>query len=179
MKKVIYSFLMLCLCLGITACKGSTDDETIAKETQEKIEKAGWNIDLKRDVGTEIDELDIVISKDDTIRFSRNKKTDNIDSLDFIKETEEDSYALAYIFKEKANYVTSHIVKKVEMLSCIRYPLDDEDKEKDTSAGAQSCSTSEVEEAKAILSQRDDLLSKADIEINEFHTWAIWYYANH
>lgn len=170
MKKGIRMLFVFALCLGITGC----DKGASAEDTQEKIEKAGWDISMIRDKGTATDDLSLEINKEESFRISRVINDDEISYLLYLDTSNTDGgYGISYAFEDDVDKL---IVLLASGDACT-YDLTNE-AATEIEIFDKECEASIIEEGKNKKDKRDELLDKVDIRITDLETWAKWYYEN-
>lgn len=180
MNKTYKGILILCMCIGLFGCGGNSDDD-LAKETQSKIDKAGWKIELKRNAGTAVDDLTVTLSEYNKFGLSRNIETDTVDYVSFSDGPKEDDYTLVNYEDDKNDYILLHTYggKGYETMSCGKFNLTtNEESTEEFMKAYKTCKTAEVDYANTVKELRDIDLKDAGIEITDLFVWARWYYEN-
>lgn len=168
MRKLFNFCLVLGLCIGLTGCSGNS-----ASDIQKKLENAGYTIELNKDVGTVIAEIELKHGEKDYLRLSIDKEIAKVSSIDYVVDLGTAYDYVSYDVNDKTNYGTSKTSYKN---TCISYNID-----KDTSPDVfKDMNTSCDETAKGYLKilkdERANVLEKIDVSLDELVTFGNSYF---
>lgn len=174
MKKLIIGLFSICLAISLYACSSGNN----AEKTQEKIEKAGWTIDLQRDAGTAVDYLKIIVNEYEYFSFTRMKEDDSINHVEYLNGHEFDKYNIAYNIETKEETLLHNQTHLGETkTTCLGYNLTKSTI--DNTLGTEGkCSKDELDYFNIIKDIRDSELKRNDITLDDLYDWAVWYYKN-
>ena len=174
MKKGLYVLLLSCICFGLTGCGSSSDP----KDTQDKIKKAGYSINLDKNVGTVVGEIKLSNKKEDAniiLTFSP-KKDEKVTSIDYrVTDKNNINISVTYVIDEEKNVGFANYYDEPY---CSMYDIDkDEFIDEETYAQFNSnCRTSNKESLKSSLSERDKILKEIDVTLSDLESFGNWYY---
>lgn len=170
MKKGWKVILGLFMVLGLAGCSSKGTDTAAI---QEKIDHAGWKVELKRDDGTAVDALYVHIDDKQYFSLIRMKEDDSILSVDY----KVGDYTIGYDIesqKDIGNYLENNN-------NCFNYNITDDKEDETLDESLQSinnCSTIKVKKFKSLAEERDKLLKDNNLSVQNLYDWAKWYYEN-
>ena len=177
MKKFISVFLLFAL-ITLSGCNGSSG----AKNVQEKLEQAGYSIEMDKYAGTKVAYINLTLGEDDifSICIIVDKDREKVDLIDYkmsIEYAPDKTYvdSVSYGVDERINF---GIMEKWGETVCLGYDLDKGSYIDDAySKAGDGCDEIEIESLLALKESRDEWLKKLDITLDDLESFGNWYYS--
>lgn len=168
-RKIVALCVGFVLCIGITGC-GEKSDNEIFLDVKEKIKDAGWKIEYEKDATGRADELNLIVNNKEHFSLALDIIANNVKYITYeMQDTE----------KEKLGYQTEKheddLFVSYGVTTCSYNPIDNVVNE--TMTTYAFCKQEAPKKAEVLKKQRDTLLDKVDITLEELYTWSVWYHS--
>lgn len=166
MKRILSFCLALIVCVGLVGCG---EDNTLAEEVKTKFEKAGYDIVLNKDVGTEIAEIKVSNEKEKAFILSIDKSDSKVEMIDYVLDLDSTKQSVSYWINEEKNIGYSKLLKEYV---CAGYDID----KKQYDDQSIVCDSSIILNLEYLKDERDNKLNELDINLSDLKEFGNWYY---
>lgn len=167
MKKILSFCLALIMCVSLVGCG---EDNKLAEEVKTKFEKAGYEIVLNKDVGTEIAEIKVSNEKEKAFILSIDKSDSKVETIGYVLDLDSIKQTVSYWVSENKNVGYS---KLLDEYVCAGYNIVEESYEDGPSI---ECSNDVVLNLEYLMEERDNELDNLEISLKDLEEFGVWYY---